>query len=60
MLDEHDDDSVIEKKFSEIFADYVNQKIIQGGMIPNLKMLLKQLRLVVKQVVITQTRDKWQ
>lgn len=57
MLDEHDDDSVIEKITPEIFADYVNQKIIQGGMIPKLENAFEAIEAGVKQVVITHASE---
>ena len=57
LLDEHDDDSVIEKITPEIFADYVNQKIIQGGMIPKLENAFEAIEAGVKQVVITHASE---
>lgn len=53
LLDENDDDSVIELLTPQLYEQYVNQGIINGGMIPKLDNSFEALQCGVKQVVIT-------
>ena len=53
LLNENDDDSVIAELNHDLFKKYVEQGIIQGGMIPKLENSFEALRAGVKQVIIT-------
>ena len=53
LMDENDDDSVIPKLNPELFKEYVEKRIIQGGMIPKLENSFEALNAGVKQVIIT-------
>jgi acetylglutamate kinase len=53
LKDEKDDDSVIPRLTPDLFKDYVQSGIIQGGMIPKLENAFEALQAGVKQVVIT-------
>ena len=53
LLDEHNDDSVIEILTPASFEAYVEEGVIQGGMIPKLESSFNALRAGVQQVVIT-------
>ncbi len=53
LYDENDDNSVIPVITPEVYADYVEKKIIQGGMIPKLDNAFQAIRAGVTQVVIT-------
>ena len=53
LSDENDDDSVIPVITPELFQEYVNKGIIQGGMIPKLENSFSAIDAGVSQVVIT-------
>lgn len=53
LSDENDDDSVIPVITPELFAEYVKQGVIQGGMIPKLENSFSAIEAGVSQVVIT-------
>ena len=53
LTDENDDESVISNLTPALFEQYVNEGIIQGGMIPKLENSFEALNAGVKQVVIT-------
>lgn len=54
LRNENDDDSVIPVITPEEFKTYVEQGVIQGGMIPKLENAFSAIEAGVKQVVITQ------
>lgn len=54
LKDENDDDSVIAQLTPDIYTEYVDKNIIQGGMIPKLDNAFEALKAGVKKVVITQ------
>ena len=54
LRDENDEDSVIPGITPEAFKEYVEQGIIQGGMIPKLENSFSAIEAGVSQVVITQ------
>ena len=53
LSDENDDDSVIPVITPELFQEYVDKGIIQGGMIPKLESSFSAIDAGVSQVVIT-------
>ena len=53
LMDENDDESVISELNPELFKEYVEKGIIQGGMIPKLENSFEALNAGVKQVIIT-------
>lgn len=53
LLNENDDDSVISQLTPPLFTKYVNDGVIQGGMIPKLENSFEAISAGVKQVVIT-------
>lgn len=53
LRDENDDDSVIPVITPELFAEYVQQGVIQGGMIPKLENSFSAIDAGVSQVIIT-------
>lgn len=53
LLSETDDESIISKINPALFQQYVNEGIIQGGMIPKLENAFEAINAGVKQVVIT-------
>lgn len=53
LMDEQDDESVIEQIDYNRFVDFVNQGVIQGGMIPKLENAFQSLNAGVKKVIIT-------
>jgi len=53
LTNEYDDESVISNLTPALFEQYVNEGIIQGGMIPKLENSFEALNAGVKQVVIT-------
>ena len=57
LLDENDDESVIPEFDRIAFKGYVEQGIIQGGMIPNLENAYQAIDAGVKQVIITQASE---
>lgn len=54
LSDEHDDESVIPFITPELFRKYVDEGVIQGGMIPKLENALSAVAAGVSQVIITQ------
>lgn len=54
LSDENDDESVISVLTPELFQEYVEQGVIQGGMIPKLENSFSAIEAGVSQVVITQ------
>ena len=56
-LDENDDESVIPEIDRIAFKGYVEQGIIQGGMIPKLENAYQAIDAGVKQVIITQASE---
>ncbi|MEG1543798.1 MAG: acetylglutamate kinase [Tannerellaceae bacterium] len=57
LQDENDDESVIPEIDRAAFARYVEQGVIQGGMIPKLENSFQAIDAGVKQVVITQASE---
>ena len=57
LKDENDDDSVIPEITKELFDEYVEKGIIQGGMIPKLQNSFNAIREGVKEVVITKATE---
>ena len=57
LLDENDDDSVIPQINREMFEEYKNAGIIQGGMIPKLENSFQAVDAGVKQVIITKASE---
>ncbi|WP_165156107.1 acetylglutamate kinase [Parabacteroides sp. ZJ-118] len=57
LLDANDDESVIPEIDREAFDKYVEQGVIQGGMIPKLENAYQAIDAGVKQVVITQASE---
>jgi len=57
LRDENDDESVIPEIDKEAFDRYVEQGVIQGGMIPKLENSFQAIEAGVKEVVITQASD---
>jgi len=55
LMDADDDSSVIPKITREIFANYVESGIIQGGMIPKLENAFEAIDAGVKEVIITKS-----
>jgi len=53
LLNENDDESVILKLTPTLFKKYVDENVINGGMIPKLENSFEALNAGVKQVVIT-------
>ena len=53
LSDENDDDSVIPVTTPELFKEYVDKGVIQGGMIPKLENSFSAIDAGVSQVVIT-------
>ncbi|MDP4239320.1 MAG: acetylglutamate kinase [Bacteroidota bacterium] len=53
LLNEGDDESVIPILTSELFEQYVSDRVIQGGMIPKLENSFEALNKGVKRVLIT-------
>lgn len=53
LLDENDDNSVIPKITKEDFKEYVDNKTIQGGMIPKLENAFQAIDAGVKEVIVT-------
>ena len=54
LMDANDDDSVIPEITKELFVKYVEQEIIQGGMIPKLENAFAAINAGVKEVIITE------
>jgi acetylglutamate kinase len=57
LRDENDDDSVIAEITPSLYAGYVAQGVIQGGMIPKLDNAFEALNAGVKEVIITQASE---
>jgi acetylglutamate kinase len=57
LTDENDDNSVIPVLDKELFLQYKEEGIIQGGMIPKLENAFEALAAGVKEVVITQASE---
>ena len=57
LLNEHDDNSVIAELTPELFKKYVENRTIQGGMIPKLENSFEALNAGVKQVIITRANE---
>ncbi|MCC8144138.1 MAG: acetylglutamate kinase [Tannerellaceae bacterium] len=57
LRDEKDDDSVIPQIDRELFKQYVNEGVIQGGMIPKLENSFQAIDAGVKEVIITMASD---
>ncbi|MDR1937794.1 MAG: acetylglutamate kinase [Tannerellaceae bacterium] len=57
LLDENDDGSVIAQLDRATFKHYVDQGVIQGGMIPKLDNAFEAIDAGVKQVLITQASE---
>ncbi len=57
LLNENDDDSVIPHITKELFKQYVDEGIIQGGMIPKLQNSFEAIDAGVKKVIITQASN---
>jgi acetylglutamate kinase len=53
LMNENDDDSVIETITPDLFEKYVQEGIIQGGMIPKLENSFEAIRTGVTKVIIT-------
>lgn len=53
LLNENDDDSVISKLTPDLYKKYVEEGIINGGMIPKLENSFDAINAGVKQVIIT-------
>lgn len=57
LMDENDDESIIPEIDREAFKKYVDEGIIQGGMIPKLENAFQAIDAGVKRVVITQASE---
>lgn len=57
LLDENNDDSVIPELSREEFQDYVEEGVIQGGMIPKLENAFQAIDAGVKEVIITKASE---
>lgn len=57
LLNEQDDESVIPEIDRVSFQKYVDEGIIQGGMIPKLENAFQAIDAGVKQVIITQASE---
>lgn len=57
LMDENDDESVIPEIDREAFKKYVDEGIIQGGMIPKLENSFQAIDAGVRRVVITQASE---
>ncbi|MDD2436094.1 MAG: acetylglutamate kinase [Massilibacteroides sp.] len=57
LLSESDDDSVIPLLNEPLFHEYVENGIIQGGMIPKLTNAFEAIKAGVKEVIITQASE---
>jgi len=55
LIDADDDSSVIPQITRELFANYVESGIIQGGMIPKLENAYEAIDAGVKEVIITKS-----
>lgn len=57
LMDENDDESVIRTITPDLFLEYKNDNIIQGGMIPKLENAFNALKAGVSKVVITKASE---
>ena len=57
LMDEHDDDSVISQLDKTSYQKYVQDGIIQGGMLPKLDNAFRSIEKGVSEVVITQASE---
>lgn len=57
LYDEQDDNSVIPQINRDMFEEYKNQGIIQGGMLPKLKNSFHAMEAGVRQVIITNASE---
>ncbi|MDR1200341.1 MAG: acetylglutamate kinase [Tannerellaceae bacterium] len=57
LTDENNDNSVIPELTDELFKQYVQEGIIQGGMIPKLENAFEAIRSGVKEVIITHASE---
>lgn len=57
LLDENNDNSVIPELSREEFQDYVEEGVIQGGMIPKLENAFQAIDAGVKEVIITKASE---
>lgn len=57
LTDENDDNSVIPELTAGLFKQYVEDGIIQGGMVPKLENSFEAIRSGVKEVIITHASD---
>lgn len=57
LMDENDDESVIRTITPDLFLEYKNDNIIQGGMIPKLENAFDALKAGVSKVVITKASE---
>ena len=57
LMDENDDESIIQEIDREAFKKYVDEGIIQGGMIPKLENAFQAIDAGVRRVVITQASE---
>jgi acetylglutamate kinase len=57
LKDENDDESVISVLNRELFTRYLEEGVIQGGMIPKLENAFNALQAGVREVIITQASD---
>jgi acetylglutamate kinase len=57
LLNENDDDSVIQTLDRELYRQYKEEGIIQGGMIPKLDNAFMALSVGVKEIIITRASD---
>lgn len=57
LADENDNDSLIPLLTPDLYREYVEKGVIQGGMIPKLENAFQALRAGVKEVIITQASE---
>jgi acetylglutamate kinase len=57
LMDENDDNSVIQTLDRELFKQYKEEGIIQGGMIPKLDNAFRAIAVGVKEVIITRASE---
>ncbi len=57
LSDENDENSVIDEITPDLFKQYVEEGIIQGGMIPKLENAFQAIHAGVKEVIITQVSE---
>ncbi|MDR1403791.1 MAG: acetylglutamate kinase, partial [Tannerellaceae bacterium] len=57
LKDENNDDSVIPELTDGLFKQYIQEGIIQGGMVPKLENSFEAIRSGVKEVIITHASE---